>query len=1065
MAGRYVNFIWIFLFSLGLVFPMVPSRGQAAQEVFGKNRIQYRKFNWKYLSSNSVDLFYYDGGETLARKAIDLAEQEFKKISDLFGATPNSKIKVFLYLSTNDRLMSNVGLGDNSLLTGGKTNFTKSNAEVAYEGSLSQLKKQIGAGIAQILIRDMLFGGSFKDAVQNSYLLTLPDWFIGGAIRYASEGWSSELDDFVRDVNFNKRLRQPANFVGKEAYLLGHSIWNYIAERYGRSNIGNILNLTRIIRNEENAITGTLGIPFASFIRDWKNFYQTQNQINAGFLNSPPKDQRISANFLKKNYRQLAISKDGSYLVYAQNWKGKFQVVSQEVKTNHSHVIFRGGSKAIHQNSEGEYPVLCLDRNNQIWVAYPHHGKWKGLRMNIKGGDRHDVPVFSSFSEVYGMDISPSGKHLVISASSDGYSDLFTASTASFKINRLTNDWFDDLFPIFSETGDSILFSSNRLKTDSLGERNQLDGKKKYSLFTIESRGKSEPILWFESNSNLTKPYFNGPQEVVCLSDEAGVSNLVKIEINEGLKSYKFLTSSKFSILDYAYQSDHQLFVYVVQIRLKPLLFLDRHFDEVPLAIPNRSKLELLLAGSDSSEGAKEQARKLLADSNRIDIRNYVFEEEKAGFQPQIQKKKSDRVKLKREPKPVINEISGPFPYDPKMTANYLTTGLVVDPLPSWGLGALVDFSMHDIFENHRINGGMTYFFSDMEMRNNYSFIEYQYLKRRFDYKLRMERKSIQNASSSIAIRQRDILYSISPSFSVPISNAFRVEVSPYFQSTQRSLFDNSAGSGAPQNEDLFVYYGGIKGELVFDNTSSNGMNMMQGTRFKARGQYQTSAKYSGKAFGELFVDFRSYQPIHKEITIAFRATYGNFFGSSPKQYMLGGMDNWLFRSYEVSNKKDDPLLGLNQNNQIIATEEAQSNWLFNRFATNLRGFKYNSIYGNSFLLFNWELRVPIIRYFYKGPINSNFWRNLQLTAFTDMGTAWSGDGPFKQDNSLNTKTISEGNFLIKVKTFNNPFLTGMGFGARTMVLGYYLKFDMAWGTQNGITNDPRYYFTFGYDF
>ena len=138
---------------------------------------------------------------------------------------------------------------------------------------------------------------------------------------------------------------------------------------------------------------------------------------------------------------------------------------------------------------------------------------------------------------------------------------------------------------------------------------------------------------------------------------------------------------------------------------------------------------------------------------------------------------------------------------------------------------------------------------------------------------------------------------------------------------------------------------------------------------------------------------------------------------------------------------------------------------MFNRFATNLRGFKYNSIYGSSFLLFNGELRVPIVRYIYKGPINSNFWRNLQLTTFTDIGSAWTGVGPFNSDNSLNTKVVNEGNFSIKVKSYENPFLIGYGFGARTLVLGYYLKFDVAWGRQNGFTNDPRYYFTFGYDF
>ena len=82
-----------------------------------------------------------------------------------------------------------------------------------------------------------------------------------------------------------------------------------------------------------------------------------------------------------------------------------------------------------------------------------------------------------------------------------------------------------------------------------------------------------------------------------------------------------------------------------------------------------------------------------------------------------------------------------------------------------------------------------------------------------------------------------------------------------------------------------------------------------------------------------------------------------------------------------------------------------------------------------------------------------------------DMGTAWSGIGPFKNENSLNTKEIKEGNFTIKVRSYEDPFLTGYGMGARTLVLGYYLKFDMAWGKRNEILSDPNYYFTFGYDF
>jgi len=1052
-------------FLLLLLLTRQVSLAQTAQDLFGKNRIQYKSMEWSYLSTTSIDLYYYEGSEKLARTAIEIGETEFKRISELFGFTPYNKIKVFLYLSTNDRLMSNVGLGGNSLATGGKTNFTKSISEVAYEGSLSQLRKQISAGIAQILIRDMLFGGSFKDAVQNSYLLNLPDWFVGGAIRYASEGASPEMEDIVQDFNSQKRLRQPANFIGKESYLIGQSIWNYVAERYGRSSIGNILNLTRIIRNEENAIVGTLGMPFQTFLRDWKNYYQTRPNQNLYFLSSPPMSFKLGSNILNKNYRQLQISPDGEYLVYSQDWKGKFQIVAHQIKSRKSHVIFRGGSKAIHQNSEGEFPVISITQENRIWMAYPSKGKWKGMSMSIKGNKRSRFSFFENFHEISSIQVSPDGKYMCLAGNRNNYSDVFIVNLTNSKIRQITHDWFDDMDPFFSLSGDSVIFSSNRLPTDTTSDEKTIpDNKRKLNLYkkSIEEPTK-RPELLIQSDGNLVKGRILKDGTIICLSDETGTMNVGLFSTSRTKPEY--LTSSKFNVKDFAYSEDFNILSYTATIKLKPLLFLNSSFEQSLYSADPKNE-----AGSspDTTAGTVENPARIFEnDSSRIDIRNYIFEEEKTPVASSSTvnggRVKKERVKLKKESKPINMELKGPQLYSPIATANHLTTGLVVSPIPSWGLGALVDFSMHDIFENHHISGGMTYFFSDIEMRNNISFLEYQYLKKRIDFKVRAERKSIQNSNPNLFTRQRDVLSSVSGTMSYPVSNGFRLDLSPYFQTTKRSVFDrNSLQLGGT---DLNTYYYGVSGEAVFDNTTQIGLNMISGTRFKIRSQYQMASQDSKKNFGELFLDFRTYQPIHKEITFAFRATYGSFFGSAPKKYSVGGMDNWLFREYNVSNAKDDPLRGLSQNTLATATDDAQTDWLFNRFSTNLRGFRYNSIYGSSFMLFNWELRIPIVQYLYKGPINSNFWRNLQVTGFADMGTAWTGVGPFNKNNSLNTKQINNGNFIIKVKTYENPFLTGFGAGARTLLLGYYTKFDVAWGRQNGFITSPQYYLTFGYDF
>jgi outer membrane translocation and assembly module TamA len=120
--------------------------------------------------------------------------------------------------------------------------------------------------------------------------------------------------------------------------------------------------------------------------------------------------------------------------------------------------------------------------------------------------------------------------------------------------------------------------------------------------------------------------------------------------------------------------------------------------------------------------------------------------------------------------------------------------------------------------------------------------------------------------------------------------------------------------------------------------------------------------------------------------------------------------------------------------------------------------------------LLNGELRFPLLKYFYKGTITSNFFRSLQLVGFTDVGSAWTGVSPFNRENALNTETLeavddSGNGFVARVKNFKNPFLVGYGAGIRTMLLGYYTKFDVAWGLEDNSRQDPMFYLTLGHDF
>ena len=80
---------------------------------------------------------------------------------------------------------------------------------------------------------------------QSAILLNLPAWFINGASLYVAKGWSMEMDDYIRDYINTKKPKKLNKLTGQEAALAGQSVWNFIAQKYGKSNIGNILNYTR----------------------------------------------------------------------------------------------------------------------------------------------------------------------------------------------------------------------------------------------------------------------------------------------------------------------------------------------------------------------------------------------------------------------------------------------------------------------------------------------------------------------------------------------------------------------------------------------------------------------------------------------------------------------------------------------------------------------------------------------------------------------------------------------------------------------------------------------------
>ncbi len=271
---RRISTVACLMLALGMSRVSAQSYFSSTQEEFGKSRIQYKRFEWLTIRSNNFEFNYYRSGDKIAQNAAKIAEGEYDRITELLGYTPFTTMKIFLYNSPKELEQSNIGLTAPIDLDGSILNLAKSRVQIAYTGNEEQFKQELVQQIARLFVYDMLYGGSLKEVLQSSLLLTVPEWYMAGISAYISgDNENLLMLDRMRTAILKNKDKKIETLQGKDAEIIGQSIWNYIAVRYGKDNISNILNLTRIIRTEESSITSTLGISYNRFIKEWREYY------------------------------------------------------------------------------------------------------------------------------------------------------------------------------------------------------------------------------------------------------------------------------------------------------------------------------------------------------------------------------------------------------------------------------------------------------------------------------------------------------------------------------------------------------------------------------------------------------------------------------------------------------------------------------------------------------------------------------------------------------------------------------------------------------------------------
>ena len=1059
---------------------------------FGKNRVQYDQRFWSFMKFKNFDTYYYLGGLELAAFTGRTADKHLEEIEKLFDYKLDGRIQFIIYNKLSDAKQSNIGLqtDETNNNTGGATKIVGNKVFLYFNGDHEKLTEQIRAGIARVLLDQIMYGGDVRERIQNSALLTLPDWYLNGLVSYVSRSWDVYLDNKMRDGIITKRYLKFNHLSGDDAVVAGHSIWKFVVDTYSESSISNLIYMTRVNRNIESGFMYVLGQNMKELSSTW------QDAMKNRYLNSDRGTDTLPARGIVKrpktrlNYTQLRTSRDGRYSAYVRNDLGRYKVMLYDETKHCSKRILKSGYRSYSQETDVTFPVLAFHPSGEVLTIIREKKGFIWMGTYTIRTKKYEQSKLFNFEKILDFSYSDDGQLLLISGVQKGQSDIFVYNLRTRTYQQITKDFYDDLNPRFINNSTAIVFSSNRVN-DTLSAQvlPLLPEKNNMDVFYYDYKGGSNVLRRITNTPefNETQPMPYDSANIAYLSDESGVVNRYLAHLDSALayvdtvEHYRMVVESvpqsnySRNILQHDVNSSKtrvsQIFFdngkvkmlnerkstpSLSSLQLPKTLYRneelrDQELDEAKSAIPPKP------------DDAIDSVKSSLTDTNMVDIENYVFQ---SDFPKSQSRKEKKREKERAQQAATISSdvkqdstgsLLQPLPkqrnYETAFSSNYFVSQLDNTLLNQSyqlftgggaiyynpGLNGFFKLGISDLLEDFRITGG---FKIAGDLNSNEYFMSYENLKHRLDKEIVFYRQALLLPQFGAKLHSHELRFN----GKYPFNDVSSVRASLAYRNDRLTILATDFQSLTIPEDYLHWLTGRL--EYVFDNTLNTGVNLYNGTRGKFFGEYYKQADVGNTGMVILGTDFRHYEKIHREIIWANRIAASTSFGKEKLIYYMGATDNWIVPKFNESTPID-----------------YSQNYYFQALASNLRGFDQNIRNGNTFVLLNSELRVPIFKYLLNRPIKSDFVRNFQVVGFGDIGTAWNGSSPYDSTNALNNSTIAQQPFVITLISQNEPIVGGFGFGLRSRLLGYFIRADWAWGVENRTIQPYKFYFSLGLDF
>jgi hypothetical protein len=518
-----------------LLILIFPSSADAQFYFFGRNKVQYEKFDWKVLKTEHFDIYYYNETEQLAEIGGHFAEDAYNELKVRLNHILTRRVPLIFYNTHIHFQQTNTTPGFIPEGVGGFFEFIKGRVVIPSTGSLNDFKHVIRHELAHVFMTNKVYRVLTDHRIPNDALPPL--WFVEGIAEYLSTDVDDQAEMVMRDAVLNNYFVPLENiFQIYGTFLMykeGQSFLEFVEEKYGREKIPLMLDNFWMYTNFNKVISYTLGKSIEEIDSEWllnlKRKYFPLMAVKIPIENNAERITNFGFNFSPVPYEKggkkfiyFVGNRDG----YSSLYKMKYFEKNFDDIDNYDNpeLVIRGekteGLESFHLFQ------TSIDISSDGQIAF------------VTKAGRTDVLHFFSINEneivktlrrenlvnIVSPKYSPDGKKVVFQAvDQKGYSDLFVYDITTDSLLRLTNDYYDDKEPIFSPDGTRIIFCSDR--TSGVYE-------KKYNLFTLDLQTFLVKYLTY-LNADFHSPIISPDKKYLIFTcDEDGVRNIYSMELN-----------------------------------------------------------------------------------------------------------------------------------------------------------------------------------------------------------------------------------------------------------------------------------------------------------------------------------------------------------------------------------------------------------------------------------------------------------------------------------------------------------------------------------------------------